>query len=137
MGGVQGCLTGRRGRGGSGLGQTVEVKLGLGVASYDVYNQFYELVLHRYPGAYQPMDTAYDDEGFPQAYLIYALLIAATKDGTWLQFAQTAPRLMQAWLIELDRQSVVLGKSVSVRVDLGGRRIIKKQNRKNIKMNNT
>src|SRR3546814_14049710 len=101
MGGVQGCLTGRRGRGGSGLGQTVEVKLGLGVASYDVYNQFYELVLHRYPGAYQPMDTAYDDEGFPQAYLIYALLIAATKDGTWLQFAQTAPRLMQAWLIEL------------------------------------
>src|SRR3546814_12401490 len=28
---------------------------------------------------------------------------------------------------ELDRKSVVLGKSVSVRVDLGGRRIIKKK----------
>src|SRR3546814_13542635 len=28
----------------------------------------------------------------------------------------------------LDRKSVVSGKSVSVRVDLGGRRIIKKQN---------
>src|SRR3546814_20129415 len=28
----------------------------------------------------------------------------------------------------LDRQSVVAGKSVSVRVDLGGRRIIEKQN---------
>src|SRR3546814_2963624 len=30
-----------------------------------------------------------------------------------------------------DRKSVVKGKSVSVRVDLGGRRIIKKQNAKN------
>src|SRR3546814_7057645 len=30
----------------------------------------------------------------------------------------------------LDRKSVVEGKSVSVRVDLGGRRIIKKQNKK-------
>ena len=32
---------------------------------------------------------------------MYALLVAVTKDGTWLQFAQTAPRLMQAWLEEL------------------------------------
>src|SRR3546814_16695363 len=31
----------------------------------------------------------------------------------------------------LDRKSVVLGKSVSVRVDLGGRRIIKNKNRIN------
>src|SRR3546814_15414661 len=30
----------------------------------------------------------------------------------------------------LDRKSVVKGKSVSVRVDLGGRRIIKKKNKK-------
>src|SRR3546814_14282621 len=33
-------------------------------------------------------------------------------------------------LVELDRKRVVEGKSVSVRVDLGGRRIIKKKNRK-------
>src|SRR3546814_16331937 len=32
---------------------------------------------------------------------------------------------------ELDRKSVVEGKSVSVRVDLGGRRIIKKKNKYN------
>src|SRR3546814_16489121 len=31
---------------------------------------------------------------------------------------------------KLDRKSVVSGKSVSVRVDLGGRRIIKKKNKK-------
>src|SRR3546814_20069702 len=33
-------------------------------------------------------------------------------------------------LEEIDRKSVVEGKSVSVRVDLGGRRIIKKKNTK-------
>lgn len=85
----------------SGRGQVVESDLVRGLGALEVYNWFYELVLHRYPGAYTPMDVAYDEEGRPQAYLIYALLIAATKDGTWLQFAQTAPRLMQSWLIEL------------------------------------
>src|SRR3546814_19780561 len=35
--------------------------------------------------------------------------------------------------VDLDRKSVVEGKSVSVRVDLGGRRIIKKKKNKNIK----
>src|SRR3546814_10959477 len=36
------------------------------------------------------------------------------------------PQEMITQLFELDRKSVVSGKSVSVRVDLGGRRIIKK-----------
>lgn len=86
----------------SGLGQLVESDLVRGIGSMDTYNWFYEMVLHRYPGAYTPMDVAYDDDGKPQAFLIYALLIGATQDGAWLQFAQTAPRLMQAWLAELD-----------------------------------
>ncbi|ROO87907.1 crotonobetainyl-CoA:carnitine CoA-transferase CaiB-like acyl-CoA transferase [Actinocorallia herbida] len=85
----------------SGRGQVVESDLVRGLGALEVYNWFYELVLHRFPGAFTPMDVAYDDDGIPQAYLIFALLIASTKDGTWLQFAQTAPRLMQAWLIEL------------------------------------
>src|SRR3546814_13989331 len=37
------------------------------------------------------------------------------------------PLLLIAGLIFLDRKSVVEGKRVSVRVDLGGRRIIKKK----------
>src|SRR3546814_12046256 len=37
----------------------------------------------------------------------------------------------------LDRKSVVSGKSVSVRVDLGGRRIIKKNNMKHLRRNIT
>src|SRR3546814_16626220 len=39
----------------------------------------------------------------------------------------TARRGGEAAMIGADRKSVVEGKSVSVRVDLGGRRIIKKQ----------
>src|SRR3546814_15985862 len=38
-----------------------------------------------------------------------------------------APRAFREQLIAGDRKSVVSGKSVSVRVDLGGRRIIKKK----------
>src|SRR3546814_21180840 len=37
--------------------------------------------------------------------------------------------LLVGWLQWRDRKSVVSGKSVSVRVDLGGRRIIKKKNK--------
>jgi crotonobetainyl-CoA:carnitine CoA-transferase CaiB-like acyl-CoA transferase len=60
------------------------------------------MVLERYPGAFEPMDAAYDDQGRPQAYLIYALLVCPTKDGRWLQFAQVSPKLIGAWLTELD-----------------------------------
>jgi crotonobetainyl-CoA:carnitine CoA-transferase CaiB-like acyl-CoA transferase len=99
---VHGILAALIERMSSGRGQAVESNLVTGMGAMDPYNWFYEMVLERYPDAFSPMDVAYDDEGRPQAYLIYALLIAATEDGRWLQFAQTAPRLMQAWLTELD-----------------------------------
>ncbi|MGW0585362.1 CoA transferase [Streptomyces sp. NPDC002920] len=98
---VQGILAALLEREESGLGQVVEADLVTGVGAYDPYNWFYELVLGRYPEAFQPTGAAYDDQGRPQTKLQYAMLIAATADGTWLQFAQTAPRLMQAWLDEL------------------------------------
>src|SRR3546814_19337463 len=48
--------------------------------------------------------------------------------------AMTTIAIMQPtylpWIGYLDRKSVVSGKSVSVRVDLGGRRIIKKKKKK-------
>src|SRR3546814_15099790 len=47
----------------------------------------------------------------------HRILVAALKD-----------RAMERARDATDRKSVVSGKSVSVRVDLGGRRIIKKQN---------
>ena len=99
---VHGILAALIERDGSGLGQVVESNLVTGMGSMDPYNWFYEMVLERYPGAFEPMDGVYDDQGRPQAYLIYALLVAPTKDGRWLQFAQVSPRLIHAWLVELD-----------------------------------
>src|SRR3546814_11833107 len=51
--------------------------------------------------------------------------------------AQKDEATAQALMAEVDRKSVVEGKSVSVRVDLGGRRIIKKKthHNKNRKIN--
>jgi crotonobetainyl-CoA:carnitine CoA-transferase CaiB-like acyl-CoA transferase len=99
---VQGVLAALFERETSGRGQVVETNLVTGVGSMDPYNWFYEMVLERYPGAFEPMDAAYDDRGRPQAYLIYALLVCPTRDGRWLQFAQVSPRLIGAWLAELN-----------------------------------
>ncbi|TVS90115.1 CaiB/BaiF CoA-transferase family protein [Mycobacterium helveticum] len=99
---VQGVLAALLERERSGRGQAVETNLVTGMGSMDPYNWFYEMVLQRYPGAFEPMDAAYDNQGRPQAYLIYALLVCATKDGRWLQFAQVSPKLIGAWLAELD-----------------------------------
>jgi crotonobetainyl-CoA:carnitine CoA-transferase CaiB-like acyl-CoA transferase len=99
---VQGVLAALLERETSGRGQTVETNLVTGMGSMDPYNWFYEMVLERFPGAFEPMDAAYDDLGRPQAYLIYALLVCPTKDGRWLQFAQVSPKLIAAWLTELD-----------------------------------
>lgn len=98
---VHGILAALIERESSGAGQLIESNLVLGMGSMDTYNWFYEMVLQRYPDAFEPMDSAYDNQDRPQAYLVYALLSAPTKDGRWLQFAQVSPRLMQAWLLEL------------------------------------
>jgi crotonobetainyl-CoA:carnitine CoA-transferase CaiB-like acyl-CoA transferase len=99
---VQGVLAALLERESSGRGQTVETNLVTGMGSMDPYNWFYEMVLERYPGAFEPMDAAYDEQGRPQAYLIYALLVCPTKDGRWLQFAQVSAKLIGAWLTELN-----------------------------------
>ena len=98
---VQGILAALFERESSGLGQVVESNLVSAVGALDTYNWFYEMILRRYPDAFTPLVDAFDAAGRPQSRLMYALLVAATKDGTWLQFAQTAPRLTRAFLEEL------------------------------------
>ncbi|MFG1923374.1 CoA transferase [Cryptosporangium sp. NPDC048952] len=98
---AQGILAALIERDRSGRGQLVESDLVTAVGALDAYNWFYELVLKRYPGAFRPADAGFDDDGRPQTKLLYALLIAPTADGVWLQFAQSAPRLQQAQLAEL------------------------------------
>jgi crotonobetainyl-CoA:carnitine CoA-transferase CaiB-like acyl-CoA transferase len=106
---VQGILAALFERESSGRGQLVEANLVSGVGALDTYNWFYEMILRRYPDAFKPLADAFDSQGRPQSRLMYAILVAATKDGTWLQFAQTAPRLMQAWLAELGLAEEVTG----------------------------
>jgi crotonobetainyl-CoA:carnitine CoA-transferase CaiB-like acyl-CoA transferase len=96
---VQGILAALYERESSGVGQHVEADLLRGAASMDTYNWFFELVCARWPDAYQAM-YAFDDQGRPAAPLIYPLLVAQTKDGHWLQFAQTEPRLFFAMMTE-------------------------------------
>jgi crotonobetainyl-CoA:carnitine CoA-transferase CaiB-like acyl-CoA transferase len=98
---VQGILAALFERESSGLGQVVEANLVSGIGSLDTYNWFYEMILRRYPDAFKPLADAFDSQGRPQSRLMYALLVAATKDGTWLQFAQSAPHLTRAFLEEL------------------------------------
>lgn len=103
---VQGILAALLEREASGLGQAVEANLVSGVGALDTYNWFYEMILRRYPDAFKPLIAPFDEQGRPQSRLMYALLIGATKDGTWLQFAQNSPRLVRAWLEELGLEHV-------------------------------
>lgn len=98
---VHGILAALYERESSGYGQHVEADLIRGVATMDTYGWFKELVAMRWPGAFNNMGGPWDEDGNPQARLAYALLIAPTKDGVWLQFGQTQPRLFKAFIEEL------------------------------------
>ncbi|HVV10518.1 CaiB/BaiF CoA transferase family protein [Amycolatopsis sp.] len=97
---LQGILSALLEREKSGHGQHVEADLVRGLSMLDTWSWFTELVGLRWPGAYETV-AAFDDEGEPQSPLLYPLLVAPTKDGHWLQFAQTEPRLFKAMLEEL------------------------------------
>jgi len=84
----------------SGRGQHVEADMVRGVTLLDTWTWYTEMVGIRWPDAYSVVD-AYDDNGEPLAALVYPLLNAPTKDGTWLQFAQVEPRLFAGMMEEL------------------------------------
>lgn len=98
---VHGILTALLEREDSGLGQHVEADLVRGIATMDTWQWFSELVVGRWPDAFVPVG-AFDDDGLPNGHLIYPLLVTPTKDGHWMQFAQTEPRLFLALMKELD-----------------------------------
>jgi crotonobetainyl-CoA:carnitine CoA-transferase CaiB-like acyl-CoA transferase len=97
---VHGILAALYERESSGRGQHVEADLVRGMATMDTWNWFTELIAQRWPDSFTPVH-AFDEDGTPRGHLIYPLLVTPTKDGHWLQFAQTAPHLFQALLIEL------------------------------------
>ena len=79
----------------SGLGQLVETNLLQAFTAIDTWAWFEHLIADRWPDAFNKSD-AYDPEGRPGSPLTFMLLVALTKDGSWLQFAAVAPHLFAA-----------------------------------------
>ena len=71
----------------SGRGQWLETNLVQAFAALDTWAWYIHLINERWPDAY-PSAESFDEEGIPQSPLTYMLLIALTKDGKFLQFAQ-------------------------------------------------
>jgi len=84
----------------SGKGQWLETNLVQAFAALDTWAWFIHLINRRWPDAYPSADS-YDENGIPQSPLTFMLLIAGTKDGYYLQFAQVAAHLYVAFMKEL------------------------------------
>jgi crotonobetainyl-CoA:carnitine CoA-transferase CaiB-like acyl-CoA transferase len=96
---VQGILAALFERQATGAGQHVEADLVRGVNAIDTWQWYHHMVGLRWPDAFQATE-AFDPAGEPQSPVTFALLVAPTKDGVWLQFAQSQPRLFVAMLKE-------------------------------------
>ncbi len=103
---LHGILTALFDRESTCRGQNVQADLVRGVTALDTWAWYTEMVSVRWPDAYRSVN-AFDENLDPQAPLIYPLLIAPTKDGHWLQFAQTEPRLIVAMLAEFGLSEIL------------------------------
>lgn len=99
MAAVQGVLAALLERERSGEGQHVDADLARGAHSIDTWAWYTELVGLRWPDAYQ-VTAPFTEDFEPLAPLLYALLVAPTRDGHWIQFASVQPRLFAAMMEE-------------------------------------
>ncbi|HEX3706984.1 MAG TPA: CoA transferase [Mycobacteriales bacterium] len=97
---LHGTLAALLEREGSGLGQWVEATMAQGFAALDTWDWFLDLITQRFPDAYS-QQSAFDN-GIPASPIVYMLLVAITRDGHWLQFAQVAPHLYLGLMKALD-----------------------------------
>jgi crotonobetainyl-CoA:carnitine CoA-transferase CaiB-like acyl-CoA transferase len=103
---IQGILAALLERERSGLGQQVEANMAQAIATMDCWMWFLRVLSDRYPGAYTQVG-AYDEDGNPNAHQVLTLLVAATSDNRWLQFAQLQPHLFAAFLRALDMDDLM------------------------------
>jgi crotonobetainyl-CoA:carnitine CoA-transferase CaiB-like acyl-CoA transferase len=99
---LQGILAALYEREDSGLGQRIETTLVQGQTVYDTFNWFARLLAQRFNESFKQVTRT--EGGVPVGGLAYRLMVALTKDGRWLQFSQTTPRLFHAMMkmFELD-----------------------------------
>jgi crotonobetainyl-CoA:carnitine CoA-transferase CaiB-like acyl-CoA transferase len=85
----------------SGRGQRVDTSLVAGLAGQGPYNWFLRVIADRYPDAFN-FTPPFSDAGVPNDGVFFMLLIALTKDGRWMQFAQVQPHLFRAFMRAVD-----------------------------------
>lgn len=93
---LQGILAALYEREDSGVGQRIETSMVQGQTVYDTYNWFSRVLAMRFNDSFQQATRV--EDGVPVGGLAYRLLVALTKDGRWLQFSQTSPRLFRAMM---------------------------------------
>jgi len=103
---VQGLLAALIERERSGLGQQVETNMAQALATLDCWMWFLRILAERYPDAFTQV-PAFDDSGQPNAHQALTLLVAATSDDRWLQFAQLQPHLFASFLRALDMEDLL------------------------------
>ncbi|MCP9977507.1 CaiB/BaiF CoA-transferase family protein [Actinomadura madurae] len=94
---LQGIFAGLVERETSGLGQLVEVSLAKALSGQDPWNQANTMIAQRFPDAFKA-EPPISKDGVPNYTFTFLLLVAMTKDGHWLQFSQTQPRLFRAFI---------------------------------------
>ena len=89
----------------SGRGQWVETTLLQAFAAHDLWSWMGNVVTERWPGAVEATPPMTDD-GKPLSDLIFRILVGLSKDGRWLQFSQSHPRLFDAFMKSLGLDSM-------------------------------
>jgi len=95
---LQGVFAALYERESSGAGQLVETSLAHSLGAFDPWTQALAVIAARFPDAFGAIAPPIMPDGTPLSAYTYKLLVAITKDGHWLQFSQTQPRLFEALL---------------------------------------
>ncbi|MFA7322720.1 MAG: CoA transferase, partial [Candidatus Nanopelagicales bacterium] len=101
---LQGIFAALRERETSGAGQVVGTSLAHALGGLDPWQQTNAALAQIFPDAFQGGGMILREDGAPFLSYSYKLLVAITKDGHWLQFAQVQPRLFRDFMTacELD-----------------------------------
>ena len=95
---LQGILAALCERERSGLGQRVDTTLVQGIAAHDVFNWMVRLIAHRYSAAFTEVPVVDPATQVPNGWMSYALLVALSADGRFLQFSQATRKLFKPFL---------------------------------------
>ena len=97
---IQGILAALMMREDSGKGQKVDVSMAQAMTVHDTLGWFSRVLAMRFEDGFAAVPRVID--GIPTGGLSFRLLIALSKDGRWLQFSQTTPRLFRAMMKMFD-----------------------------------